>query len=507
MMPATSLTERQLSTRFIFCLLCYFGLHVILRVFISDSLEYDEAEQALLSQWLQPGYTEQPPLYTWIQHYLFQFFGKNVFAVSLLKNALLCLTYICVFFSGRILFKDTRPAILAACSLLLIPQIGWESQRDMTHTTLVVFAASATLLQCLRMIKKQQVRDYIFLGVLLSVGILAKVNFFLFLGILASCLLSLPEGRRFLLSPKIFVTLLIIIVATGPYFYWMYTNQDIVFSATHKFKRAAENYYLKGTSSLFSNSFLFLTPLWLIYLLIFPSGFALKTKNNHSFSQKMLLRYLLSFIVILLAIVLLFKVTYVKDRWLQPILFVVPLFFFSRLDPAQISSRRFKYFISVILLAAVGVYSAFTIRVAGASYIERFCRMNYPITQMASEMRKAGFSEGLIISNNRFLAGNMYFQFPGSAAIIPDYGFEELVKERHFTKAAIVWKGDYYPQVPKTLVSYMKEKYGIDIIRYPAKFYSHIYTYGRQEKVTLGVMYLSLPETDLKDTHGSLSGL
>ncbi len=503
-MSTNSLTEKQLSAGFIFCLICYFGLHILLRVSISDSLEFDEAEQALLSQWLRPGYTEQPPLYTWIQHYLFQIFGKNVFAVSLLKNSLLCLTYTCIFFSGRILFKSTKPAILAACSLLLIPQIGWESQRDMTHTTLVVFAASATLLQCLRMINKQKLRDYILLGILLSVGILSKVNFILFLSILSCCLLSLPEGRRFLLSPKMVVVLLIIVVSTGPYFHWMYTNQDIVFSATHKFNRATEQYYVKGTGSLFYNSFLFLTPLWLIYLLMFPSGFALKPGNHHGFSQKMFLRYLQFFIVILLAIVLLFKVTYVKDRWLQPILFVVPLFFFSRLNPTKISAKRFKYFIIAILLVAVGVYSAFTLRVVGATYFgflepshfERFCRMNYPITKMVSEMREAGFSEGLIISNDRFLAGNMLFQFPDSAVIIPNYRFEDLIRERNFTKAAIVWDGDYHPQIPQTLVSYMRKNFKYEEVRYPASYYNHTYNYGRNEKVTLAVIYLSLLETD-----------
>ncbi len=154
-MTTPPLPRQQLEIKFLILLGCYFSLHILLRVLISDSLDYDEAEQALLGQWLLAGYTEQPPLYTWIQHALFALFGKNVFAVSLLKNSLLFLTYVFVFLTSREILKDTRTAILATCSLLLIPQIGWESQRDMTHTTLVVCAAAASLWQALRLVKKQ----------------------------------------------------------------------------------------------------------------------------------------------------------------------------------------------------------------------------------------------------------------------------------------------------------------------------------------------------------------
>lgn len=129
-MTTDSSDSYNLTLKFLLLLGCYFSLHIVLRVIISDSLDYDEAEQALLGQWLLAGYTEQPPLYTWIQYGLFKLFGKGVFAISLLKNSLLYLTYIFVFFSSREVLRDGRAAILATASLLLIPQIAWESQRD-----------------------------------------------------------------------------------------------------------------------------------------------------------------------------------------------------------------------------------------------------------------------------------------------------------------------------------------------------------------------------------------
>ncbi len=237
-------------------------------------------------------------------------------------------------------------------------------------------------------------------------------------------LASFSAGRKVIFSPQIVVTILIIVLITGPYFLWMINNQDIVFSTTHKLKRVIEGYQLKGITSLLVKSFLFLTPLWLIWLIVFPAGFARNHNPEGGFHHQFIKRYLLVLFVILLIAIFALKVTYVKDRWLQPLLFVAPVFFFSRLNPAQITPRQFKLFLGIVSFAALAVYLAFTIRVVGASYIDRFCRMNYPFTALAEDLRQNGFSDGLIISDNRFLAGNMSIRFPGSTALIPGYNFE-----------------------------------------------------------------------------------
>ncbi len=285
-MMSSKIINRAHSLKFIFLLSGYFSLHILLRVLVSDSLDYDEAEQALLGQWLLPGYTEQPPLYTWVQYFLFELFGKNVFAVGLLKNVLLFLSYLFVYLSAERLLKDTRAAILATSSLLLIPQIAWESQRDMTHTTLVVFAAAAVLWLALRLVENRTLLNYCLMGIFCGIGFLAKVNFALFLTILILTLLTLPEGRKLLFSRLIFISFALTLAISAYYFIWMFNNQDIVFSATHKFKQTVETYSIDGVGSFFTATFLFLTPLWLFYLFIFPKGYLRYTINQADFSNR-----------------------------------------------------------------------------------------------------------------------------------------------------------------------------------------------------------------------------
>ncbi len=509
--------HNNLTLPFILVLIGYFALHIALRVTLSGSLEHDEAEQALLGQWLLAGYTEQPPLYTWLQYFLFALFGKNVFALSLLKNSFLLLTYICVFFAAKEILHGDRPAILATVSLLLIPQIGWESQRDMTHTTLVVFAAAATLWQVMRLIKSQHLTNYCILGLLLGTGILAKANFALFVAVLLLTLACCAEGRKVLFSRKILISLLITAAYTGIYVFWMAGNQDIVFSATHKFQHEAENYLYKGGTSLITAIFYFLTPLWLVCLYVFPKGFRPQGNPESGFHRQFINRYLFFLFIALFAVVIIGKVTYVKDRWLQPLLFLAPIFFFARLSPIAITQKHFKLFLRIVAVVALAIYLALAIRVVGASYTENFyrmkvaieralfkirisgvtytgsfCRLNYPFSTWAEGMRSLGFTNGLIISDDRFVAGNLHVQFPGSTALIPGYRFEMLVDNNRYSQAAVVWQAAQSPDIPAALQDYLEQTYNLQATDFPVHYLEDLYLFARTETVTLAVLFFPL---------------
>src|SRR5215813_297968 len=81
------------ARQFFGVLLLYFVIQIILRIWISSSLDLDESEQLVLTQKLSWGYGSQPPLYTWIQFGFFKLFGPSVLGLSLLKNILLFCTY------------------------------------------------------------------------------------------------------------------------------------------------------------------------------------------------------------------------------------------------------------------------------------------------------------------------------------------------------------------------------------------------------------------------------
>ena len=87
--------DRKFNRRFVVLvgLTVYFCAHALLRGFISPSLNFDESEQSFLSQNLAWGYNSQPPLYTWMQTLFFEVLGCNAFAMAVMKNGFLLLTY------------------------------------------------------------------------------------------------------------------------------------------------------------------------------------------------------------------------------------------------------------------------------------------------------------------------------------------------------------------------------------------------------------------------------
>ncbi len=482
---------RRLEWQLLLALGVYFSLHVLLRVSISTSLDYDEAEQAVLSQWLLPGYTEQPPLYTWLQILFFQLFGESVLAVSLLKNTLLFATYLFVLLTAREILPDRRAAVLATAALLLIPQIAWESQRDMTHTTLAVAAAAATMWQSLRLVRRPDNIGYAILGLLVGIGLLAKANYLLFLAVLLLSLATTPQGRRLFCQPAAALTLLLVLAVAGSYLLWMYQHGEIVFAASHKFTPPAQYGPATGIISLAKSTVLFLSPLWLALLLVFPGIFRLRASVTKIFPETLPGRYLMVLFAVLAAIVLLFEITYVKDRWLQPVLFAAPIYAFSRLGPGQITARRSKIFLSLAAVAAIGVYAAFSLRVIAAPLTGHFSRLNYPFPEMSADIRAAGFTGGLIVSNDRFLAGNLLWQFPDSTAVIPGYGFEDITEKAGHRQAIAVWKADHGPQIPPQFATFLETTYQLNISTLPILFFEHRYAHAKSESVSLAMVQFS----------------
>lgn len=507
-MPDSGTTTLRPSPGFLLLLLCYFALHVLLRVQLSSTLDFDEAEQAVLAQWLLPGYTEQPPLYTWVQHLFFQLFGHGALAVSLLKNTLLFFTYLFVYLSGLRILKNRQTAMMATISLLMIPQIGWESQRDMTHTVLVVFAAAMTLYQLLRTAADRSTSSYFLLGLCFTTGFLGKSNFTLFLAATLLSLLLTRKGRKMIIHPLFLLSLGITVLACSSYLWWMYGNQEIVFASTYKFKQALDVFWLIGPLSLIKATIFFLFPCWLFWLFLFPAGFKAAGTNNTDFERQFIRRYIPLCLLLVLLVVLIFKVTYVKDRWLQPLLFATPLWFFSRLEADRISQKKIYHYGLCGLFAAVVIYSAFTLRIVAASNLDNFSRMNYPFQQMAADIRSQGFSQGLIVTDKRFLAGNILLQFPESTAIIPGYRFEELPLKKSYDTLLVIWMPTENRAVPEKLAAFLEQEYKIASSALITKEITHpyLYTSDDTQNVSLGIAIAPLPKKAERTGSADLQG-
>ena len=406
-------TERRVRLALLVTLAIYFGLHVVTRTLVSENLQLDEAEQFIVTQDWRWGYGSQPPLYDWLQHVLFHTVGENVFALSLLKNLLLWSAYAFTFFAAREILGNVQRAALATVALLFIPQIAWESQRDQSHLVLAMACAAATLWIWARLLKTRNTLYYALFGAAVGLGVLSKYNYVVLPVALVAAALMATESRPAMFNRRMILALCVFLAVAGPHLAWM---------IGHKPEVAAQSavFITKGSGQAVVGEFRLLKAIIAmagIPLLMF-SPFLLRRERATQL-VRILARAIVIGLVLVSVVILISGVTYIRDRWLQPLLFALPIvligFAGSRLEGRQI--RRYMTFAVVVALSVLG---AINFTVIGANALNRPHNLHVPYRTLAAELRHAGFERGSIVANGFFLGGNLKKQFHESHVIVPE---------------------------------------------------------------------------------------
>ena len=408
--------------------------HVASRVVVSPALELDEAEQALWSQTLAWGYGSQPPLYTWLQAGWFALLGPGVLALSSLKFMLLGLTLVLVWRTALPLMPE-RAALWAAASLLLIPAMGWESLRDLTHSVLLTCLVAATWWALLRQLRQPHPSGFALLGLLLGLGMLSKYSFALFAAVLGGALLSLPAGRALLRTSGAWWLPVVALLVVLPHGLWLLEHWQAASGPTMgKLQSAgAQHPVVRGMWSLvkavLSNLLLFA----LLALLAFRSGWwrarpsAATGDASPGYSPAdavlpLFGRYLLLLALVLAGLVIVGGVTHIKGRWLYPLLCAVPLMAFAW-KPGLAVHRGGKVFGGMLLGMAVLVWLALSLRVWANGQRGAPDELNEPVAALAGALRAAGYDgRSPIVAGDPVLAGQLRLQFvqaPVSVCRVP----------------------------------------------------------------------------------------
>jgi 4-amino-4-deoxy-L-arabinose transferase-like glycosyltransferase len=428
----------------------YFLLHLISRVWVSPSLELDEAEQVLLAQSLSLGEGLQPPLYTWLQWIVFQLTGgPSVFGLALFKAVLLWLSYWCVYKAASLVLAKNQ-AVAAALGLALFPQILWESQRDLTHTVLLVACVAALwwlaihlLAQLCSSANTKSSRKTLRLnslaliaGCLLAAGMLSKYSFVI-VGFTMGLALAWTLVSERLLSARDlfrFIALAVFVAAAlfAPHGLWLLENMGSVqASVAGKLGAQGSGAWLESLLQSFQSlaqAALGFVALWLVVGLgVYFYSRLLKGLNTpaskmevgpqqepHDFAKTQatvmlfLKRYftLLGFAFLLL--ILLADASQFKDRWMQPFLFLLPLASLLALRNAPALSFRLStsyHWFAVLLMALTLVLMP--LRTVLSPSLGGFSRLNIPHDQLAKTLKNDFPDQQLWVAEHRLLAGNL----------------------------------------------------------------------------------------------------
>jgi 4-amino-4-deoxy-L-arabinose transferase-like glycosyltransferase len=341
-----------------------------------------------------------------------------------LKNALLALTFAFTFAAGRTLMP-TSLAALASASMLLIPQIGWESQRDLTHSVVCTTMAAATWWAVLALHQRATPARYAALGIAAGLGVLGKYSF---AGVAAALLVALaaaPATRGLVFNRWMAVAGAMASAVVAPHALWLLQNWPEATGGTLAKMGASSSLswgasVARGLADLGLTTVAFLTPLWIVLVALFVRR-GWRDGVVPGPACGLMRRYLAAVIGFLVVLVLAGLVSQFKDRWLQPFLFVAPLAFFACAPQLQHHSRL-PLLRRVLVLWALLLLVLMAARAPINGWRGKPDEMNTPVRALASALRDAGYDGRPIVSADRTLAAMLRLQFKPAPAIVVGRG-------------------------------------------------------------------------------------
>jgi 4-amino-4-deoxy-L-arabinose transferase-like glycosyltransferase len=224
--PQARPAVRPLLALLVWCL-----AFLAIRLAEHGTLERDEAEIVYLTQHLRLGYGTQPPLYAWLQWLVFQAFGIDRFSLLILKTGVLACTCTAMF-QASLGFLGRRGAMAATVSLALFLQVGWEALRIQTHSVLLTAIAAATLWLYFALLRRPTLARYAGFGVLCGLGVQTKYNYGVFLACVLGASLLVRAHREVLWTRKAWAAVLPAVLLVLPHAVWVAEHADLAFAGT-----------------------------------------------------------------------------------------------------------------------------------------------------------------------------------------------------------------------------------------------------------------------------------
>jgi hypothetical protein len=213
--------DSELMVLFIFVFIKLL-IHLGTNTFAGYGIFRDEYYYLACSQHLDLGYVDQPPLSIYILALNSILFGKSLFAIRLIPAVAGALT---VLFTGIMVRKlgGGRFAIGVAClSLIVAPVIlAMNNFYSMNCLDILLWALAAYLL--IRMVKEDNPRLWILLGLVIGFGLLNKISMgFFALGLFIAIMVT--KQRKDLTTPWPYVGAGLAVILFLPYIIWNVSN-------------------------------------------------------------------------------------------------------------------------------------------------------------------------------------------------------------------------------------------------------------------------------------------
>jgi 4-amino-4-deoxy-L-arabinose transferase-like glycosyltransferase len=454
MAPRMTYSERRADFNAAGLILLYCVAYAALRLLVSPTLELDEAEQFLAAKVIALGYSDQPPLFTWILSAAAFPFGMNIVTIIAVKYSILFFFYFSFYHVART-FWDAEKSLIVTGSLLLFPTYSYEFNRNLTHTILLAAMASVTCLVYVRLVKKRTTLCYLLMGISAGLGILSKYNFVFFLCALVLASLSLRDFRKVIFDSKTLLSVVVCLVILSPHFLWL---------VREKFPSVREAFGKAGTGALRLDSLWHLFTFTLssfVEAIAFPILFLVffrrrMRKEEYAGGGIPSLFRLMALYGLLLPLVIIFAfhMGHFSGKWLAPVFFAIPLALFSSFET---EGKRLKVFGSICIGAAVAIFLARAFIGFCPDITKKTERIHIPfgalsrrLTAELAEKGNVNMQQMTVVTDDSLIAANLGAEMPRTNVLLMENGCGKAPLPRK--GLVIVWNAmDEGQLLPKPL--------------------------------------------------------
>jgi 4-amino-4-deoxy-L-arabinose transferase-like glycosyltransferase len=454
-------------------LAAYFAVNVVVRLAGPASLELDEGQQLFYAQWLAVGYDSQAPLYNWVQYWVVQLLGDSMLALSLLKNLMLFLSYLLFGLAAQLVIRDRVLAVIATLGLITMPQVGYEAQRDLTHTVALLFASCMFFYFFVRALQRPTTLNYALTGVAVGIGVLSKYNFVLLPVAALLALLPDRELRSRLFDVRVLLVIVIAAVIVAPHALWFLDHIDQATGRTvSKLTRDADGLRIHqigmGLFSLVEAIVTISALTVVIFAVAFGRTFFHSWRAENQWTR-LIGRILLASVLLLLLVVVIGGATYVRHRWIIPLFFLLPIYLAAKIDasgkPLAYSGKRIYGVIALAIMVFIPALLYTRPLVQGA--MGEYGKQNVPYGSAITQILAANPDRpSVILTGDHQLAGNLRLHASDIPVAVP--GYETMEQPFVFDAThpvLVIWRSrlqqELMPPLPDGMRDWLNRKAGL----------------------------------------------
>jgi len=430
----------------LFWLFAYLVVHFLIRVLFSQTLQVDDAEQIRHSQELLLGYPiPQPPLYSWLSWIMFQIFGTGLLALTLLKYTIISLTFWLTWLVSGQLFQHLQTRYIATFSYLLMPSFAWHMHQGFTHTILLGFGIILSLHALLLLKNNNSIKNYLYLGLALGIGLMGKYSFLLFMIPLLISAISIASFRKVITDQKILLSIGIFILIIGPHVYWLTQHyQEIFLSIDQKLKVTSDNLFLdriKSVGQFTGAAIAFVVPFLLIFIInSWRKIFNIDKQASKDDSSQLLNRFFLIILgsVVLLAIFV--SMPHFKVRWFHPLMMIFPLWILARIERKTLLSKSImRWFAVITIIFTVLILLIRIAQVTIGPELGQYGRLNRPIVETFDKLPESTIKDSIIKTEDEFIGSHLLSHYQKHNVIVKSRNFR---KKHHKEPTQCLWLWD-----------------------------------------------------------------